>query len=862
MSEQTLAQELDALAKYGAIKNEIPSFIRDNLDPQKKLRPYQEEALRRFFFYINDYEDRLKPTHLLFYMATGSGKTLIMAANILYLYSLGYRNFLFFVNSTEIIEKTKDNFLNPQSIKYLFSQNIKFIDKSVNVVEQSNFQHVKADDINIVFNTIQGLHYDLTHPKENGLTFEDFEERKTVLIADEAHHINSMTKKSLNQTEIEVEGTWENTVQRIFESNKENILLEFTATVDMEHIKIREKYEPKLIYQYTLKEFREDKYSKEVKVLESDTDNLQRAVQAMIISQYRRKVAQDNGVYLKPVILFKSKTIKESEDFEEEFHNYLGKLKPKDLEQIAKKNNGILAKAFDYFDAKSISLGNLVKEFQEEFSRDKCISVNSKNESEEKQVLVNTLEDKNNEIRAVFAVDKLNEGWDVLNLFDIVRLYDTRDSKGSKIGKTTLSEAQLIGRGARYYPFRLDDEQEMFKRKYDEDLDNDLRILEELYYHSTYNPKYIWELNQALIQTGIKAQEEKEIDLKIKEAFKNSPFWKSGIIYLNSRIENKNEDKEGIDDYGVFELYKYDLNTGFSRETAIFDFYLQQNQEIKTKTYKLEDLGRNVLQKAIDKVDFFSFSNLQAYVPQYKSLLNFIDEICEIQVEVKGNELQVEDLSQEDKLDIAVHVLSAIRTMVEKESKEYRGTKTFNAHGVSTIFADKVLKINKDEDSDKEVGNSMNTNLNPEFQLNLFEKDWYIYEDDFGTSEEKYFVKFVNTALEKLAERYEDIYLARNANVFKIYDFVDGKAFEPDYVLFLKEKESSKRLYYQLFIEPKGAHLLKTDEWKEEFLEEISIQAEPEIVHADREYSLIGLPFFNEEVKKMEFAEAFEESIE
>jgi len=60
---------------------------------------------------------------------------------------------------------------------------------------------------------------------------------------------------------------------------------------------------------------------------------------------------------------------------------------------------------------------------------------------------LNALEDRNNEIRVIFAVDKLNEGWDVLNLFDIVRLYDTRDGKDNKVGKTTMAEAQLIGRG-------------------------------------------------------------------------------------------------------------------------------------------------------------------------------------------------------------------------------------------------------------------------------------------------------------------------------------------------------------------------------------------------------------------------------
>jgi type III restriction enzyme len=45
-------------------------------------------------------------------MATGSGKTVMMAGLILYLYERGYRKFLFFVNRGQIVEKTKDNFIN------------------------------------------------------------------------------------------------------------------------------------------------------------------------------------------------------------------------------------------------------------------------------------------------------------------------------------------------------------------------------------------------------------------------------------------------------------------------------------------------------------------------------------------------------------------------------------------------------------------------------------------------------------------------------------------------------------------------------------------------------------------------------
>jgi type III restriction enzyme len=55
-------------------------------------------------------------------MATGSGKTNIIASSILYLYELGYRNFIFFVNTNNIITKTKENLLNKQSAKYLLKR--------------------------------------------------------------------------------------------------------------------------------------------------------------------------------------------------------------------------------------------------------------------------------------------------------------------------------------------------------------------------------------------------------------------------------------------------------------------------------------------------------------------------------------------------------------------------------------------------------------------------------------------------------------------------------------------------------------------------------------------------------------------
>ena len=126
------------------------------------------------------------------------------------------------------------------------------------------------DDINIVFTTIQGLHSKLNNPRENEITFEDFKDKKIVLISDEAHHINTLTKSRLNKGEREEWHSWEGTVERIFNANPQNILLEFTATIDLSHQAINKKYKDKIIFQYDLKHFRLDRFSKEIEVLETE----------------------------------------------------------------------------------------------------------------------------------------------------------------------------------------------------------------------------------------------------------------------------------------------------------------------------------------------------------------------------------------------------------------------------------------------------------------------------------------------------------------------------------------------------------------------------------------------------------------
>ncbi|GAD54639.1 DEAD/DEAH box helicase family protein [Limimaricola cinnabarinus] len=547
---QTLTLEFDALAKYGALKSDIPEDIMGNLAPKITLRPYQRTALERWLFYIDKYEARPMAPHLLFHMATGSGKTVLMAALILDLYRRGYRNFLFFVNSAQIIEKTKENFLNPASAKHLFAPSVRIADKPVDIRAVDTFDAVSGEAINIHFTTIQGLHTRMQAPKENAVTIEDFRDYKVVMISDEAHHLNAETKKTLTEGEKAAKASWEGTVSEIFGQHPENMLLEFTATVDLSHEAIRAKYRDKILYDYSLREFREDGYSKDIELRQADLPPEARMMQAMVLSQYRRKVAEAHGLHCKPVILMKSKTIKESADNEATFAAMVAGLSGEALEALRGRSEGdeTLSRAFTYIiDKRGMSGADFARELKGDFAPEKVMNVNNPKDLENRQIELNALEDRDNEIRVIFAVDKLNEGWDVLNLFDIVRLYDTRDGKANKVGKTTMAEAQLIGRGARYFPFMAPDQPDAAreKRKYDSAVDMPLRILEELHYHCSHNPKYIQDIRNALRETGMLDETARTVRLRLKDNFKQTDLYERDHVWVNDRVKNPRDGVEG-----------------------------------------------------------------------------------------------------------------------------------------------------------------------------------------------------------------------------------------------------------------------------------------------------------------------------
>lgn len=863
----------DTVSQSGFIdfRENIPSYITQNL--KYPLRHYQEEAVGRYLYYKTD-KNRAIPEQVLYNMATGSGKTLLMAAVILEKYKQGERNFIFFVNNDNILTKTRDNFLENSSGKYLFTDKIVIDNQNVNIREVTDFSDSRDDSINIVFTTIQKLHLDLNTPRENRLSYEQFKDISVVMLADEAHHLNA----GLNKSEKDDNTSWTNTIETIQKTAQKSSIFEFTATIDLSNPTLAQKYEKSLLFKYDLKEFRLDKYSKDVlfHLVDGSVDN--RMLQAILISQFRKKIALKYGINLKPLVMFKSQKISESEGNLHSFLELLDRLTVEDIQNQRRlvseteEQNNILKKALEYFETAGISDTDLVSELQEDFRQERLLLVDGKNKNKNSLSLLNTLEQAENEIRAIFAVDMLNEGWDVLNLFDIVRLYDTRDGKTTKngfvAGKTTNTEKQLIGRGARYYPFVIENNvEEKYTRKFDENENNELRVIEQLHYHSANNPRYISELKQVLRESGIyDDQELEERHLKLKESFKKTRTYTDGVVWMNKRLSYQ-ELAEGrqeslFDTSFIPKSFEVVLPTQGVHDIDAFDESLYISEPLASVSFKFgKEIGNNIVRAAINRNKNFTFDNLQKAFLGLGSVSGFITMLYDIDVRVESQHKLVSDLTPEEKLYITEQLLHHIEKDLISKEERFFGSDTFEKYRIKDLFEDNILrKYTIKKNSQAEFGLSQKNPAETNYYEDIDSFDWYAYDDNYGTDQEKLLVRLLKDLMLELEEKWTDIYLLRNEKAVRIYSFDKGKPFEPDFLMFANDKKTGN-VSWQIFIEPKGSQFLDSENtfkngkegWKEEFLHQISERDEAKTLIDDDRYRIVGLPFFNNDITRYEF---------
>ncbi|MDO7252898.1 DEAD/DEAH box helicase family protein [Helicobacter cappadocius] len=838
---------------------EIPLHILENLNSNIELREYQINALK--YYLISQQKQKLNRSHLMFHMATGSGKTVIMASLILDCFARGYENFVFFVNSTAILEKTKQNFSNPKSSKYLFAKNITINTKNISINVCENLNTCKKGQINIIFTTVQALFSLLTLERENALTISDFQDQKIVMLADEAHHINAETKKSKSQSQAQDLQSWEGVIKAIYGANKENLMFEFSATLPKDK-SVQQKYEDKIIFEYTLKDFRNDKYSKDIKLLKYEgLERIERICGAVICSLYRQELAALNHIVLKPVILFKSKTIKESKENEELFLQWIYDLRVEDIERFfnnIKEDSGILYDAKVFFQDRDMQ--ELLRQIRREFEKHFLININDTNELQTNQILINTLEDQGNKIRVIFAVDKLNEGWDVLNLFDIVRLIE-----GSI--NDTPKEAQLIGRGARYFPFEASIDGRVIgksnQRKFD-DINSPLKALETLSYHGASENEFIARLQKELVEIGLKDDEKEIILLSLKEEFKESEIYQKCYFATNSVMRIKDEVKNSKNKSGYFTLesiQKLPICQNRIKIPLIDAHNIQEEDMIKAideapevqtteirKDFEFKDLDKAVIYKAMNKSgEFYTFENLKLLFKDIKSRQDFIDKYLSI---IKLTIHEKQNISNpKTRLKIALLVCENFKNQMEKKLQNFE---------VKAWYLT-PLKLIGDKFITRTKGAVVHRDMQSSAQ--------FAFKNFVGTDLELEFVDFVQRNATKLDENFSQWWLVRNERNSQMAIYTQDneeenkvKRFEPDFYFFAKPKEKKNFEILQCFIEPKGGHIEAMDRWKEEFLK--TLLEIPKIVENDengyyrQKVQVMGMPFFAQD-KQNEFEKSF-----
>ena len=168
--------------------------------------------------------------------------------------------------------------------------------------------------------------------------------------------------------------------------------------------------------------------------------------------------------------------------------------------------------------------------------------------------------------------------------------------------------------------------QPLFQRKYDilnSETEADLKLCEELYYHSAYNPRYIQELHTALEEIGIKAKESRELQLTLKPEFKKNKFYKAGFIFKNKRVKYAREDVKGINTSFIETTHKITFLSGFSQSSAIFTESVKLTNQKKQKDYLLKSFGKHVIRKALNQLPEYQFFNLVKFFPEFREYFQF-----------------------------------------------------------------------------------------------------------------------------------------------------------------------------------------------------------------------------------------------
>ncbi len=448
------------------------SFLNElQISMSHNFRYYQKEALLALDYFLKLPNDDWFKQALLeevqeswvpfygFEMATGAGKTLLIGASIIYINAVfRLKNFLIILPSTEIYQKTIDNF-NQASSKYVYS---KKLNKKINIITAENYKDRRSDflqdaDLNIFIFTIQsffergknGAVLNVDKPWEsspwsiNGNTVSlraYLKNEKLTIITDEAHHYQKFRVLRSNKGSLD-----------IIKEFDPRAVLEFTATAVSASVNEARRSQ-KIIYEYGLRRFIEDGYGKKIRALgytgsidvsngsDVTEDDLKKLLISFMIHLVKRKAMLPLGPDgIKPIVVVRARDTVHADKL-------WGALKDYQFHELITETYKELLSGPKYDIIELIRKNVTMEELVEFVKKAPDISfVYHSNNDTDLNILnkIRTIEKNDQEI--IIQVKKLEEGWDLLNPYTILILHNNTS------GAVKTYVKQMIGRGVRLF---------------------------------------------------------------------------------------------------------------------------------------------------------------------------------------------------------------------------------------------------------------------------------------------------------------------------------------------------------------------------------------------------------------------------
>ena len=280
-------------------------------------------------------------------------------------------------------------------------------------------------------------------------------------------------------------------------------------------------------------------------------------------------------------------------------------------------------------------------------------------------------------------------------------------------------------------------------------------------------------------------------------------------------------------------------------------------QEDYTNAYNVPiEFDVRYVNKVMNRLSFYHFSNLKRYMPLLKSREEFLGEDWlniynrTIYVTIPRT-MDSSILTPNEKLKILERYFNDVAKQIKSGYSKERGTGKFIGYPIKDYIANYRKRV-----PNYDTGKAFMQDSPQKVERYEIKGDYFVYDSAIINLTEKQLIDRIAERVEELQEEYSGVYLIRmdenmhresaKNNKLKLHQFgndnneVNLAGFQPDFILYLQ----NTNYFIQIFIEPKGRNI-EEEQWKENLLTYIN-EHEAEIMFEDEieDMKIKGVKFY------------------